>query len=139
MKNLRKQVVLSQTCELTLSDLKNALSGLAHFLQLKQRVQKLWHETWDPACKMALNSVTKTIGRMIQRNAIESWNTKMCNSEVTPQTVWPLANTLMKSHRLKARNSIHSLSGLIFLRLEKTNIIAECLENQFSLHDLCEL
>jgi hypothetical protein len=34
--------------------------------------------------------------------------------------------------------AVHSPSGLKFLPLGKANVIAECLEIQFSLHDMCE-
>jgi hypothetical protein len=59
-------------------------------LQHKQRLRNLRHETKDPACKMAVNWVTKTIHRMSRRKAIERWETKISNSEVTPHTIWPL-------------------------------------------------
>jgi hypothetical protein len=34
--------------------------------------------------------------------------------------------------------AIHGPFGLIFHPLEKANAIADCLENQFTLHDLCD-
>jgi hypothetical protein len=59
------------TRKLTLSDLNNALSDLDHFLQLKRRLRSLWHEIRSPACKTALDWVTKTIHRLIRRKAFE--------------------------------------------------------------------
>jgi hypothetical protein len=44
----------------------------------------------------------------------------------------------MKRDRPKAPTAIHGPSGLRFLPLEKLNAIADCLENQFTLYDLCE-
>jgi len=64
------------THKLTRSDLNNALSGLDNFLQLKRRLRRLWHEARDPACKTALDWVTKTIHRLIRLNAIERWEKK---------------------------------------------------------------
>jgi len=60
------------------------------------------------------------------------------NNEVTPQAIWPLAKSLTKRDRQKAPTAIHNPSGLKFLPLEEANVIADCLENQFSPHDLCE-
>jgi len=50
-----------QTRKITLSELNNLLSELDRLLQPKRRLRKLWHETRDPVCKMAVNWVTKTI------------------------------------------------------------------------------
>jgi len=61
------------TCKFTLSDLINLLSGLDHFLQRRRMLLKLWHGIRDPTCKTVLNWVTKTIQRMIRRNATERW------------------------------------------------------------------
>jgi hypothetical protein len=85
---------------------------------------------------MALNWLTKTIHRMIRRNAIEKWETKVSHSEATRHVIWPLAKPLLRD-RPKAPTAIHSPSGLKFLPLEKANVIADCPENQFLPHDLC--
>jgi hypothetical protein len=73
---------------------------------------------------------------MSRRNATERWETKISNREVTPHAVWPLAKSLKRRDRPKAPTAIHSPSGLIFLPLEKVNKIANCLENQFTPHDV---
>jgi hypothetical protein len=148
LKKLRKQPVLSQppiasayrlsTRILTLSDLINQLSGLDHLLHLKRRLRNWWHETRDPTCKTALNWVTKTIHRMTRRNATERWEAKTIYSEVTPHAIWPLEESVMKSDSPKAPTIIYGPSGLKFRPLEKANAIANCLENQFTPHDLCE-
>jgi len=44
----------------------------------------------------------------------------------------------MKMARSKAPTAIHSSSILKFFPLENANVIADCQENQFSSHDLCE-
>jgi hypothetical protein len=44
--------------------------------------------------------------------------------------------TLMKRDMPKKPTAIHASFGLIFHPLEKVNAIANCLENQFTLHDL---
>jgi hypothetical protein len=71
----------------TLSELNNDLPGLDHLLQLKQRLWKLWHGTRDPACKAALNWVTKTIRTMTRRKTTERWETKISNSEATSHAI----------------------------------------------------
>jgi hypothetical protein len=70
------------TSKLILLDLKR-FSWFTLFVKRKQRCTKLCHETTDPACKMAVNCVTKTTDG---RHLISG---KTDNS-VTPQAVWPL-------------------------------------------------
>jgi hypothetical protein len=75
---------------------------------------------------------------MVQQNAIKRWESKISNSEITHHAIWPLAKSLMKRDGPKAPTAILSPLGLKFLPLEKANVIADCLENQFSPQDLCE-
>jgi len=56
-----------------LSERKCDLPDLGPLLKHKQRLRKLWQETWDPACKTAVKCVTKTIRRMAQRKIFERW------------------------------------------------------------------
>jgi len=44
----------------------------------------------------------------------------------------------MKRDGPKAPSTIHGLSGLRFLPTEEANAIADCLENRFTPHDLCD-
>jgi hypothetical protein len=44
----------------------------------------------------------------------------------------------VKRDGLKAATAIHDSFGLTFHPLEKANAIADCLENQFTPHDLCD-
>jgi hypothetical protein len=107
-------------------------------LKHKQRLRKLWHETRDPACKTAVNWVTKTIRRMTRRKAFERWETRIGNCRVIPQAIWPVTMSLMKKDGPKAPTTIHGLLGLKYNPLEKANAIADCLENQFTPNDLCD-
>jgi hypothetical protein len=85
------------TNEITLFDIKNHdLVGLDHLLKHKQRLQKLWQVTRDPACKMTVNWVKKIIGKMIRRKTLEQWERKIGKCEVTPQAVWPVVKSLIK-------------------------------------------
>jgi hypothetical protein len=59
------------TYEITLSGLNEEVPELDRILQLKHRLRKLWQETRDPACKTAVNWVTKTIRRMTHK---KQWN-----------------------------------------------------------------
>jgi hypothetical protein len=63
---------------------------------------------------------------------------KLSNSEITPHAIWSLEKSLMRRDRPKAPATIHSPSGLKLFPLEKANVITDCLENQFTPHDLCE-
>jgi hypothetical protein len=47
--------------KITLSDINSDLPGLDRLLKHKLRLRKLWQETRDPACKTAVNRVTKSI------------------------------------------------------------------------------
>jgi hypothetical protein len=67
------------TSKITLSDL-NKESLLKH----KRRSRKLWQVTRDPTCKTVVNRVAKLVRRMTHRKALERWETKVGNYEVTP-------------------------------------------------------
>jgi hypothetical protein len=126
------------TSKITLSDMNNDIHGLDCLLKQKQGLRKLWHETKDPACKAAVNWVVKYIRRLTRRKALERWENKIGNCEVTPQAIWPIAKSLMERDGPRAPTAIHGSPGLKFHPLEKANAIADCLENQFAPHDLCD-
>jgi hypothetical protein len=75
---------------------------------------------------------------MTRRNAIERREIKISNFEVTPYAIWPLAKSIMKTVRPKAPTAIYGPAGLTSLPSEKTSVIADYLQNQFTPHDLCE-
>jgi hypothetical protein len=75
---------------------------------------------------------------MTRRRALERWETKIDNSEVTCQAVWPIAKCFIKRDLLKAPTSIRGRLGLKSYPLEKSNAIADCLENQFATHGMCD-
>jgi hypothetical protein len=76
--------------------------------------------------------------RMTRKKALERWETKIGSCEVSPQSIWPIAKSLLKKDGLRAPTAIHGPLGLKFLPLEKANAIADCLENPFTPHDLCD-
>jgi hypothetical protein len=51
---------------------------------------------------------------MIRKKALERWETKKDNTEVTPQAIWPIAKSLLKKDWPRAPTSIHGASGLKF-------------------------
>jgi hypothetical protein len=75
---------------------------------------------------------------MTQRKALERWETRISNTEITPQAIWPIAKSLLKKNGPKAPTAIHGASGVKFHPTEKANAIADCLEIQFTPHDLCD-
>jgi hypothetical protein len=75
---------------------------------------------------------------MIPRKAIERWEARIGNCEVTPHAIWPVAKSLMKRDGPKAPTAIHCLLGLKYHPLEKANVIAGCLKNHFTPNDLCD-
>jgi hypothetical protein len=126
------------TSTITLLDLNNDLPGLDRLLRPKQRLRNLWQETRDPACKAAVNWVSKAIRRMTRKKALERWETKISNAEVTPQAIWPIAKSLLKRDGPRAPTAIHGALGLKLIPSEKANAIADCLEIQFTPHELCD-
>jgi hypothetical protein len=65
--------------------------------------------------------------------ALEWWETKIGNTEVTPQTIGPIAKFLLKKDGPRAPTAIHGASGLKFHPHEKANAIADW---KFSLHHM---
>jgi hypothetical protein len=76
---------------------------------------------------------------MTRKKALERWETKIGNTEVTPQAIWPITKSLLKMDGPRAPTAIHGPSGLKFNPLEKANATADCLENQFTQHDMCDV
>jgi hypothetical protein len=122
----------------TLSDINNDLPGLDRLLKQKWGLITLWPETRDPACKTAVNLVTKSIRRMTPKKALERWETKIGNTEVTLQAIWSIAKFLLRTGGPKAPTAIQGSSGLKFHPSEKANTTDDCLEIQFTPHDLCD-
>jgi hypothetical protein len=53
------------TRKTTKLDQKYEMSGLYNLLKHKRKVRKLWQETKDPKCKMAVDWVTHNMRRMV--------------------------------------------------------------------------
>jgi hypothetical protein len=87
----------------------------------KRKLIKLLQETRDPACKTAVNWVTRNITRMVPKRALERLETKLANCEVTPQAIWPVAKSLTKRGGPKASSAIHSPLGPLFYPISEAN------------------
>jgi hypothetical protein len=68
---------------------------------------------------------------MTHRKALEWWETEVGNFKVTLQVLWPIAKSLMKRDGPKAPTVVHGPLGITYHPNEKTNMIADCSENQF--------
>jgi hypothetical protein len=75
---------LSSASKVKNSEVNPEFPGLDQLLKQIQRRRKLWQETRDPACKTSVNWVTNAIIWMTRRRAIERWETKIENTEITP-------------------------------------------------------
>jgi hypothetical protein len=126
------------TNKFTLSEIYEELPELDRLLQFKHRLRKLWQENRNPACKMAVNWVINTIRRMTRKKTKERWETTMGNCEVSPQDVWSIEEALVNRDAPNVPTAVHGYSGLKFLPYDKANAIADCLENRFTHHDLCD-
>jgi hypothetical protein len=129
---------LSTKTTTTISDCNRGSSSLERLLKHKQRLRKLWQETRDPACKKAVNLVTKSIRRIVRKRALERWETKIENCEVKRQAIWPIAKSFTKRGEPKATTTIHGHLGPVFYPNEKANVIANYLENLFTPHKVCD-
>jgi hypothetical protein len=74
---------------------------------------------------------------MVRKRALEKWETKLENCKITPQAIWPITKSLQKRGGPKTPSAIHGPLVPMFYPIDKVNIIAACLENQFRAHDLC--
>jgi hypothetical protein len=63
---------------------------------------------------------------------------KLANTELTPQAIWPIAKSITNRDGPRAPTTVHGLLGLKYHPVDKVNAIADCLENQFTPHDLCQ-
>jgi hypothetical protein len=75
------------TNKVTLSNINKDTPELDRLLKHKQWLRKLWQETRDSACKTAVNWFTKAIRRKTRKKALEQWETKVSDTEVTPQAI----------------------------------------------------
>jgi hypothetical protein len=75
---------------------------------------------------------------MTRKKALERWESKIGNTEGTPQTIWPIAKSLLKRNGPRAPTAIHGSSCLKFHPSEKAKAISDCLETQFAKYYLCD-
>jgi hypothetical protein len=59
------------TSKITLSELNSDPPGLDRLLKYKKRMRKLWQETRDRGCKVAVNRVSKAIRRLNRKKTLE--------------------------------------------------------------------
>jgi hypothetical protein len=124
------------TSMVQLSELNSNIPGLDRLLKHKKRLSRLWQETRDPLCKdISLDLENR---RKTRKRALERWDSKVANNEVTPQAIWPIAKLLTNRNGPRAPTAIHGSLGTKFHPLQKDNTIADCLKKQFTPHDLCE-
>jgi hypothetical protein len=75
---------------------------------------------------------------MTRKKALERWESKLANTEVTPQAIWPIAKSLANTDGQRAPTVIYGPLGPKFQPTDKANAIADCLEKQFTPHKLSE-
>jgi hypothetical protein len=122
------------TSKITLLDLNSDVPGLDQLIRHKQKIRKLCQETRDPACKAAVNWVSKTIRRMTRKKALQRWETKIGNAEVTTQDTCPIAKSILTRDGSRAPTAIHGASGPKFpLRRKPTLLLTVW---KFSSHDM---
>jgi hypothetical protein len=75
---------------------------------------------------------------LTRKRALEQWDSKLANPEVTPQAIWPIAKSLSNRDGPRAPTVIYGPLGPKFQPADKANAIADCLEKQFTPHKLCD-
>jgi hypothetical protein len=80
----------------------------------------------------------KAIRRITRKKALEWWETKLANTEVTPQAIWLIAKSLANRDEPRAPTVTHGPLGPKFQLVDKANAVADCLEKQFTPHKLCD-
>jgi hypothetical protein len=75
---------------------------------------------------------------MTCRKALKRWKTKVKKHVVTPQGLWLTAELLTKKDGPKSPTTVHGPLGTTYHLNEKVNTTVDCLENQFTSHDLCD-
>jgi hypothetical protein len=75
---------------------------------------------------------------MTRIKALERWEIKRSNAEVTPYGTLLFAKSSLKRDGPRAPTAIHGVPGFKFYPFEKGKAIADGLEIQFTPHDLCD-
>jgi hypothetical protein len=75
---------------------------------------------------------------MTRKKALERWETKISNAEITPQAIWFIAKSLQKRDGPRTPTAIHGTTGLKFYPSDKANANADCLDIQFTPYDLSD-
>jgi hypothetical protein len=75
---------------------------------------------------------------MTRKKALELWETKLANTELKPPSILPIAKSFINRDGPRAPTAIHGPLGLNYHPVDNANAIADCLENQFTPHNLCE-
>jgi hypothetical protein len=73
---------------------------------------------------------------MTHERAHEQRETKLANTEATPQAIWLTAKSLIKRDGAMAQTAIHGPLGLKFLLLAEALTIADGLENRFTSYNM---
>jgi hypothetical protein len=60
---------------------------------------------------------------MIRKKTLEQWETKLENTELIPQAIWPIAKSLTNRDGPRAPTVIHGLLGLKYHPEDKANTI----------------
>jgi hypothetical protein len=65
-----------------------------------------------------------------------NWVARTIRGITCRKTLWPVAKLLMQSDGPKAPTAVHGPLGITYHLNEKANVTGNCLEKQFSSHDL---
>jgi hypothetical protein len=128
----------TSTRKTAIAERKYEKPGLDLLVKQKKKAQKIMARnqgaSMQNGSKLGLSKYQEDGSKRSTRKMTE----KLANCEVTPQAVWPIAKSLTEKDGPKAQSAIRSPLGPICFPSHKANVTADCLENQFRVHDLCD-
>jgi hypothetical protein len=75
---------------------------------------------------------------MTRRKVLKRREKIISNCEVIPEAIWHIVMSLMKRDGLKVPTAIHGPLGLKYQHLDKATTTVNCVEDQFTPHNLCD-
>lgn len=96
----------------------------------KTRIRREWQLNRDPQIKRSLNSKIKTIRLMLQTHRKDEWDKYIASMNQNENSIYKLNRSLLK--KKPAVHPILGPNGLSYSAKEKSEIIADSLERQFS-------
>ena len=108
---------------------------LIHFLtRIKRNIRKRWQNTRNPAFRRLFNWISNKIKTRILQIKIKKWSSTIQDSATNPAKLWKIIKNMQRVRNQPRTTPIAGPNGLIFDDLEKSQIFADHLAQQFSIN-----